>query len=1314
MNQNSSFCNNIIVSHVYNPSLARDQALLHLSKFYTQGNRFWLKIGQYEFYECHFLGDDIEARYTYLAKKEDSHSRVVNIGKILNLASLLHRATIKPGGMFFMPGNAQELPLKEFCFSSKGLGVEIDEGTKEEQESDYTWFEQVSGLNLLQLTSGGKSIHGHIVCNQHIEIEERTNLARILSVCLLGDPAVTRPAQFMRLAGALRLEKNAPQSLIKPGGVFDLDSIKEGLRRVFSDLNYNWHDALSDKRWQALQQILRKSTHNPLTTEEKRHQLKAILDQDESSFYQAPPVKVNFSQLNLSVDRERVKDDLLRYTDPQAVFAFPSMTSRNSRQLQGYCPIHHGDHSDTMFARIGDDGLWRATCASCGAHGMNFITYLGWRKTGSTHLSKEGYQEALAELASIAGVELPRYNSQDIRKIHTEKAKVTTQKSKNFSPTSTLTTRYLPPQSFKKNTIHLVRSGMGTGKSSSSFTGLMDYILAGDIVPHILTIGLRNNLLHQTKHKLFTALQHALGGSNSSLKKFLKEEKFYHIHDRDVVDVSRQKWLLMCIDSLMKIDPDQVESPIILLDEIESLLHYIYHSHTHIKHSRTAIIERFITLLNKAELIIGLDGNLSDSTATWFSHFVTGKEIIKIENLHKQEWKNPVKVLTGTRFSLTEKINKNDRRPLIKEIFELAQYNAQAIATAGELRPFVIATESQTIGESLEKIFKDVFNLNGFRLDSKTSKTEQAQEFLVNPDSFIAFYKPVFLIYSPSAESGLDVAIKKYFYQLFGFYFGVNTVNLVNSILQMNARIRDDIPSSVWIAPKAVSVNRVKRNTSSLFEYQSILEREFAFSCKQILAGGGEDVDVDMLALIKAYKNQQDFHFNFATEQSRLGVIEQANLRELVIIALQNSGRDIVEWVSDNEEFTTSQDAFKRAKTTRNLEDAQAVFNASEPFFDAIKGRYESRSDDWSDKTKAVIYNIFPGLQNSDLWSVELVNLIRNQSPSLATTLTRELKLRQNVLNIQSSSINYRRLARNEHKSLWNFQDEVGLIATLGQVGILALIDSDNWFFPGGTITLNDGSVVTDLIAPIIKACRASAPRHYLGNQGQMSNIDWLRRILKLLGFTLKTKKARVQGALRTASPVTIFKIERTQIKDFNTSSVIRELQRCLQQKLEIRAKNAQEIPWGKEEIVQVEIDQKAQKMNFHLEEVQTQAEQSFRCVPENLDLFNKKTFLRTHSNDVFKPNDEYNQEALTEVTPSPTVESIQEGFIETEQPKIQPTTEQVGVIFHRYLEIHKIANFIRDLLNRSRVTKVLDEVLSNFFDDEISGAQIIEIINSM
>jgi len=145
-----------------------------------------------------------------------------------------------------------------------------------------------------------------------------------------------------------------------------------------------------------------------------------------------------------------------------------------------------------------------------------------------------------------------------------------------------------------------------------------------------------------------------------------------------------------------------------------------------------------------------------------------------------------------------------------------------------------------------------------------------------------------------------------------------------------------------------------------------------------------------------------------------------------------------------------------------------------------------------------------------------------------------------------------------------------------------------------------------------------------------------------------------------------------------------------------------------------VEIDQKAQKMNFHLEGGQTHTEQGFRCVPENLDLFNKKTFSGTQLNEVFSPNDEYTPEALTDVTPPLTVESVQEGFIEKEKPKIQPATEKVGVIFHRYLEIHKIANFIKELLNTTKVTKILDEVLSNFFDNEISGAQIIEIINSM
>ena len=60
-----------------------------------------------------------------------------------------------------------------------------------------------------------KSVHSHIFLDRAAPIDEVVRLRRLLVLCLLGDPAVTRPHQPMRFPGFYRREKGNYQELIK-------------------------------------------------------------------------------------------------------------------------------------------------------------------------------------------------------------------------------------------------------------------------------------------------------------------------------------------------------------------------------------------------------------------------------------------------------------------------------------------------------------------------------------------------------------------------------------------------------------------------------------------------------------------------------------------------------------------------------------------------------------------------------------------------------------------------------------------------------------------------------------------------------------------------------------------------------------------------------------------------------------------------------------------------------------------------------------------------------------------------------------------
>ena len=82
------------------------------------------------------------------------------------------------------------------------------------------------------------------------------------------------------------------------------------------------------------------------------------------------------------------------------------------------------------------------------------------------------------------------------------------------------------------------------------------------------------------------------------------------------------------------------------------------------------------------------------------------------------------------------------------------------------------------------------------RIDSTTVGEPYVREFLANPDKYLSEHDISGLILSPSAESGLDIAIQNYFSDCFVFAYGTLSVN---SIRQLSQRIRDNVPTHLWV-----------------------------------------------------------------------------------------------------------------------------------------------------------------------------------------------------------------------------------------------------------------------------------------------------------------------------------------------------------------------------------------------------------------------------------------------------------------------------------------------------------------------------------
>ncbi|HLO49105.1 MAG TPA: plasmid replication protein, CyRepA1 family, partial [Kamptonema sp.] len=350
---------------------------------------------------------------------------------------------------------------------------------------------------------------------------------------------------------------------------------------------------------------------------------------------------------------------------------------------------------------------------------------------------------------------------------------------KGFSPDRVVNQRYLDIEAPEHGKATLINSGLGTGKTQ---------YLAEKIAPQPgkqINIGYRNSLLLQMAQKI---------GS-------------YHLDEHDgrrfLYDPNAR--ISLCWDSLLKLPPEIFEGADIILDEASSSLKHLLTSST-CKEKRVEILEFLKKIAPNINRIIATDGNNSDLVANWVAS-VFKLPIVRIKNNFKGDTP-PVTFLELPQ----------GRYRIAKAEFE---YLAKGIM--GVDCP-AIATDSLNDAEALYKMFT-AQGKKGILLTSKTATKKWAKEFLANPDNYIRKHKPEFIIFTPTAESGLDISIKakldsvevsgKYFSDVFCIFRGVIGVD---ECLQMSRRVRHPERIAICCAERKFASN----NDSNPFSGQLI------------------------------------------------------------------------------------------------------------------------------------------------------------------------------------------------------------------------------------------------------------------------------------------------------------------------------------------------------------------------------------------------------------------------------------------------------------------------------------------------------------
>ncbi len=401
-----------------------------------QGDRLWLKFGHGRFVLLRRAGDGWQTHHTKLeiSKAESqasgygedvrSRSRSLSLeGRSDGLAQLLSISQTEDGGIFWVPaGIDADLPLKEAIAQADHIGCEIDSASHAEQLQRYAWFSQVSGLAYgLQLSSGSKSIHSHVFLNEPAPIDTVVRLRRLFVLCLLGDPAVTRPHQPMRFPGFFRREKGNYQELLSVSDArYSPAEVEQGLTAAFADLGWAFPATLSDELWADLQRSLK----GELPADEMRGKIGELLQRGDSFYIEQAKAKVErqqqqrrqFAQKQLTgefslFDAIAQLENRLSATE---AFNAPAhdWDFSGDNHARGRCQWHPGKTNSAWLSQA--NGKWVYHCPTCtDDQPIGAFQYWLADRRGPAALMPVGkeWAELAKEWAGLHGVRIPEFRN---------------------------------------------------------------------------------------------------------------------------------------------------------------------------------------------------------------------------------------------------------------------------------------------------------------------------------------------------------------------------------------------------------------------------------------------------------------------------------------------------------------------------------------------------------------------------------------------------------------------------------------------------------------------------------------------------------------------------------------------------------------------------------------------------------------------------------------------------------------------------------------------------------------------------------------
>lgn len=624
-------------------------------------------------------------------------------------------------------------------------------------------------------------------------------------------------------------------------------------------------------------------------------------------------------------------------------------------------------------------------------------------------------------------------------------------------------------------TIFMGRSGLGTGKTHWLGKIVDKIVEDGDRDIKFLALGSRNTLLLQMVRRI---------------------PRFYHfhLHEGNLMKNSPGEGIALCTDSLIRLNGQDLEDRVLVLDEVCGTIDHTLHSRTIKPSDRNYILHLFKKAVKRAKYVICLDGNLSQPFVDYMTE-ISGKSVFVAENLFKDK-KPEVTFIEGSLSEEDGKISKKDLSAVLEMML------AEPVP--------IVTSDSQIMIETLDEIYTQQ-GRNVLRIDRKTiGDDSRVKEFLTDCNDWIEKNRPDVLLISPSGESGIDISVKSYFTRHYHLGYGVVSVDTTT---QQIGRLRDkDCPKLVWVADRGIGLSNLERGGQAS-AYSELIERTkiemFNNDVITSLKDGASWTEQvkNRLKLIRDGELATP-EFSLSCVLQAKMVYERSHYRDCVKWRLQEAGYKLTEqYLSPKPDV---KNIVKEVKESVKQQNAHNVFVAEQiPFTDLERLSFDASYKKQCEHLNANFRMKLPGIEQTDSWVQEFLYRCMYKDRGLIGACQLFWMLQNKEASKRLAIDRFRHIHRTGKLFLASYRSSWGKVKALEKLGFESFLNlNQEWLVDDPSLQeLFRIGMDQSIINVLGKKPGKQAPMRYFGS------------LLKLVGLRLRSRKLSSGARLYSIDP---------------------------------------------------------------------------------------------------------------------------------------------------------------------------------------------------